>query len=66
LEASSGKIVIDGIDISTLSLERLRSNINIILQDHFLFTGSLRENVDPTNTHTDSQIIKALSLCGVW
>jgi ABC-type multidrug transport system fused ATPase/permease subunit len=36
------------------------------LQDHFLFTGSLRDNVDPTHSHSDSQVIAALRLCGVW
>lgn len=66
IEASSGKIVIDGIDTSTLSLELLRSNVNIILQDHFLFTGTVRDNVDPTHAHTDQQVIEALKLCGVW
>jgi ATP-binding cassette subfamily C (CFTR/MRP) protein 1 len=53
LEASSGCIEIDGKDISQLSLEELRSNINIILQDHFMFAGTVRENVDPTGSHTD-------------
>ena len=36
------------------------------MQDHFLFTGTLRDNVDPTHAHSDSQIISALRLCGVW
>jgi len=66
IEASAGKIVIDGIDIASLSLEQLRSNINIILQEHFLFTGTIRDNVDPTHSHSDQQIIEALRLCGVW
>ena len=66
VEAFSGRILIDGIDISRLSLEQLRSNINIILQDHYLFTGTIKENIDPTNTHTDSQIVEVLKLCGIW
>ena len=66
LEASAGRIVIDGKDISKLSLEELRSNINIILQDHFMFTGTVKENVDPTGAHTDIQVEKALQLCGIW
>ena len=53
IEAWSGKILIDGIDISKLSLEELRSNINIILQEHFLFTGTIQDNIDPTHTHND-------------
>jgi len=66
IEAWSGKIKVDGVDISTLSLEKLRSNINIILQDHYLFTGTIKENIDPTQVHTDNQIIEALKLCGIW
>lgn len=66
LEASSGKIIIDGQDISKLGLEELRSNVNIILQDHFMFTGTVRENVDPTGAHTDQQIEDSLKLCGIW
>ena len=66
LEAAGGKILIDGKDISTLSLEELRSNINIILQDHFMFTGTVKDNVDPTHAHTDSQVEEALKLCGIW
>ena len=57
IEGSSGRIVIDGIDIAVLSLEELRSNINIILQDHFLFTGTVKDNVDPTHSHTDQQVV---------
>jgi ABC-type multidrug transport system fused ATPase/permease subunit len=66
LEASGGRIVIDGKDISQLSLEVLRSNINIILQDHFMFTGTVKENVDPTRHHSDKEIEEALKLCGIW
>ena len=66
IEGWHGKIVIDGNDISTLILEELRSNINIILQEHFLFTGTIRDNVDPTHHHSDDKIINALQLCGIW
>jgi len=47
LEAKEGRILIDGIDISKIGLHELRSAITIIPQDPVLFTGSLRENVDP-------------------
>jgi ATP-binding cassette, subfamily C (CFTR/MRP), member 1 len=66
LEASGGSIEIDGMDISKLSLEELRSNVNIILQDHFMFSGTVRENIDPTGSHTDEQVIEALKLTGIW
>lgn len=40
--SSTGKIVIDGIDISKLPLHTLRSRLSIILQDPVLFSGSIR------------------------
>lgn len=43
LEAHQGNILIDGVDISTVSLKTLRKNINFILQDHFLFPGTIRD-----------------------
>lgn len=42
LEAFSGQIIIDGKDIAQLSLDDLRSNIGIILQDPCLFAGTLK------------------------
>ncbi len=43
LEAADGRIVVDGRDISQLSLDDLRSKITIILQDPCLFAGTIRE-----------------------
>jgi ATP-binding cassette subfamily B protein/subfamily B ATP-binding cassette protein MsbA len=44
-DVTSGKITIDGIDIRDLDLDDLRKNISIVLQDVFLFHGSVRENI---------------------
>ena len=41
----AGQILIDGQDISTLTLESLRRNIGIVQQDVFLFNGSIRDNI---------------------
>ncbi|CAK7266701.1 hypothetical protein SEPCBS119000_002165 [Sporothrix epigloea] len=46
LEAQEGSIRIDNIDISTLQLHQLRSRLAIIPQDPFLFSGTLRSNLD--------------------
>lgn len=46
LEAREGTIRIDNIDISTLKLDQLRSRLAIIPQDPFLFSGTLRSNLD--------------------
>ncbi|KAJ6634924.1 Multidrug resistance-associated protein 1, partial [Pseudolycoriella hygida] len=62
VEAASGKILIDGQDISKLGLHSLRSKLTIIPQDPVLFSGSLRLNLDPTDSKTDTEVWKALEL----
>ena len=47
VELLSGKITIDGVDISDLNLNYLRSRITVIPQDPILFKGTLRYNLDP-------------------
>ncbi len=42
---SSGEITIDGQNITNLACSELRSNVGIVQQDVFLFTGTLRENI---------------------
>ena len=66
IEPASGKIMIDGIDISSLGLHDLRSKITIIPQDPVLFSGSLRMNLDPFNDCTDGQIWSALKLSHLY
>jgi len=44
-DVSSGSIQLDGVDIRNIELESLRKQISIVLQDVFLFYGSVRENI---------------------
>ncbi len=44
-DIQEGKITIDGIDIRDISLESLRENIAMVLQDTHLFTGTIMENI---------------------
>ena len=64
LEATEGKILIDGIDISTLGLDILRHNLTIIPQDPALMEGSLRYNIDPLEKSEDEEIIKVMQKIG--
>jgi ATP-binding cassette subfamily B protein/subfamily B ATP-binding cassette protein MsbA len=59
-EVGSGKITLDGKDIRDLKLEFLRHQISIVLQDVYLFYGSVRENILFGRPNaTDSEIIDA-------
>ncbi|KAJ8702162.1 hypothetical protein PTI98_000902 [Pleurotus ostreatus] len=63
VEPSGGKIIIDGIDISSIGLEDLRTRVTIVSQDVSLFTGTLRSNLDPLNEHTDQECWDVLERC---
>lgn len=60
IEAASGKIVIDEVDIAAIGLHSLRTRLTIIPQDPVLFSGTLRFNLDPFNSYTDDEIWIAL------
>lgn len=60
LEAETGQIMIDGVDIGNIGLQDLREAITIVPQDPTLFTGTLRSNLDPFSLHTDEEIFTAL------
>lgn len=60
LEADSGKIIVDGIDISKIGLQDLREKIVIVPQDAALLVGTVRSNVDPFSDFTDAQILEML------
>ncbi|XP_063914042.1 probable multidrug resistance-associated protein lethal(2)03659 [Zophobas morio] len=57
---TDGKISIDGINIQEVSLQWLRSHISIVPQDPFLFSGTVRDNLDPLKQYTDDTIWKVL------
>ncbi|KAF9258421.1 P-loop containing nucleoside triphosphate hydrolase protein [Marasmius fiardii PR-910] len=60
VDPSSGKIFIDGVDISAIGTYDLRSRLTFIPQDATLFSGTLRENLDPFNEHTDEECLDVL------
>lgn len=62
IEASAGKIYIDGVNISEIGLHDLRSKLTIIPQDSVLFSGTLRLNLDPFETYSDEEVWKAVEL----
>jgi len=41
----SGRVLVDGVDLSTVNLESYRTQLGVVLQETFLFDGTIRENV---------------------
>ncbi|KAG0232674.1 Canalicular multispecific organic anion transporter 2 [Actinomortierella wolfii] len=60
VEEDGGKIILDGVDISTVGLKTLRQHLAIIPQDPTLFAGTVRENLDPFDEHEDADLWAAL------
>ncbi|KAI1336278.1 multidrug resistance-like protein [Xylariaceae sp. FL0016] len=66
LDLSSGQILIDDLDIGTLSREALRSRLIVITQDQFVLPStSVRANLDPWATSSDPEIESALAKVGL-
>ncbi|NXU18762.1 MRP7 protein, partial [Pardalotus punctatus] len=63
VELKSGRILLDGVDSQLVGLEVLRSRLAIIPQDPFLFSGSVRENLDPQGKQTDAELHEVLEQC---
>ncbi|KAK7315190.1 hypothetical protein VNO77_33725 [Canavalia gladiata] len=63
VEPEGGKIIVDGIDISSIGLHDLRSRFGIIPQDPTLFNGTVRYNLDPLSQHSDQEIWEVLGKC---
>jgi ATP-binding cassette subfamily B protein len=56
----SGKITIDGVDISQVTISSLRKQMGVMLQDSFIFSGTIMDNIRYGNmTATDDEVITA-------
>ncbi|KAJ7746241.1 multidrug resistance-associated ABC transporter [Mycena metata] len=60
VELQSGSIEIDGHNIREVGLDVLRGRLALVPQDSVLFLGTLRENLDPEGTKTDSELLSVL------
>eukprot|EP00466_Bigelowiella_natans_P000728 jgi/Bigna1/74416/fgenesh1_pg.29_\ len=61
-----GKILIDGVDISSVGLKALRGAVAIIPQDPVLFSGTIRFNLDPFERHSRADIESVLKAAHLW
>jgi len=60
LAFNEGNIIIDGIEIHGLGLNKLRSKLSIIPQEPVLFSGTIRKNLDPFDEYPDHILWNAL------
>lgn len=61
LNPSEGKVTVDGIDLSTVNLSSFRSHLGVVLQDDFLYEGTIRENIlFPRPNATEAQLLAAV------
>lgn len=61
LNPQGGRIMVDGIDLANVSLDSYRSQLGVVLQDDFLFEGTIRENIlFPRPSATEEQLQRAV------
>lgn len=60
IEAAGGDVTIDGLSTSSIGLMDLRKRLAIIPQDAALFEGTVRDNLDPSHVHDDTELWSAL------
>jgi subfamily B ATP-binding cassette protein MsbA len=63
---SAGTISVDGVDLSTVRLESYRTRLGVVLQESFLFDGTIRENVAFSKPNaTEEEIMRACRIARV-
>jgi ABC-type multidrug transport system fused ATPase/permease subunit len=66
-DIDNGAIIVDGVDIRDYRLRSYLKNFGIVLQDNFLFRGTIRDNIRfAMPDATDAEIINAAKLAGAW
>jgi subfamily B ATP-binding cassette protein MsbA len=65
-EPTAGRILVDSIDLSTVRLDAFRSQLGVVLQDTFLFDGTIRENIGFARPHAaEEEILTACRIARV-
>ena len=63
---NSGRVLIDGVDLATVRLDSYRQHLGVVLQESFLFDGSIRENVAFSKPDaSDEEILRACAIARV-
>ena len=63
---SKGRVLVDGVDLSTVRLDSFRTRLGVVLQESFLFDGTIRENVAFSRPEaTEEEIMRACRIARV-
>lgn len=65
VDAHSGRVLLDNLDVCSVGLQRLRRAMAIIPQDPLLLTGTIRDNLDPFGGKEDAEMSAALQNAGL-
>lgn len=61
-----GRVLVDGVDLSTVHLDSYRTHLGVVLQDSFLFDGTIRENVAFSKPDaTEEELLRACAIARV-
>ncbi|KAF2664072.1 P-loop containing nucleoside triphosphate hydrolase protein [Microthyrium microscopicum] len=68
MEARAGAILVDGVDISTISINQVRANLNALSQEPFFLRGTVRENLITAMStgEPDERLKQVLERVGLW
>ncbi|MBO3334314.1 ABC transporter ATP-binding protein [Clostridium perfringens] len=58
-DVSSGEVLIDGVNVKKWNLDSLRENMAVVFQDTFLFSDSIKDNIDFGGNKNEDEIIEA-------
>jgi ATP-binding cassette subfamily B protein len=62
---TEGIIKLDGVDVRQIDLQHLRRHVGVVLQESFLFRGTIRDNIAASNPEaTNAEVIEAARLAG--
>src|SRR6185437_5695549 len=65
-DATTGQILVDGVDLSTIRLSSYRQQLGVVLQETFLFDGTIRENILFSRPNaTEEQLLEACRIARV-
>jgi subfamily B ATP-binding cassette protein MsbA len=63
---AQGQVLVDGVDLSTVRLDSYRTQLGVVLQESFLFDGTIRENITfPRSGASEEEILRAARIARV-